>query len=105
LLAVWFFIARRVLYAIPILLGVSLVVFLLLKMVPGDAADIMIPPEAPKEVAAMIRARRANVGPDLMVLVDRFADGDYDHVAEQAFFMCGGLDDVERKWDEIQKSL
>jgi len=25
--------------------------------VPGDAADIMIPPEAPKEVAAMIRAR------------------------------------------------
>jgi peptide/nickel transport system permease protein len=53
----WFFIARRVLYAIPILFGVSLVVFLLMKMVPGDAADIMIPPEAPKEVAAMIRAR------------------------------------------------
>ncbi len=53
----WFFIARRVLYSIPILLGVSLVVFLLVKMVPGDAADIMIPPEAPKEVAAMIRAR------------------------------------------------
>jgi F-type H+-transporting ATPase subunit beta len=26
-------------------------------------------------------------------------------VAEQAFFMCGGLDDVERRWDEIQKSL
>ena len=25
--------------------------------------------------------------------------------AEQAFFMCGGLDDVERKWAEIQKSL
>jgi peptide/nickel transport system permease protein len=53
----WFFVVRRVLYAVPILLGVSLVVFLLMKMVPGDAADIMIPPEAPKEVAAMIRAR------------------------------------------------
>jgi peptide/nickel transport system permease protein len=53
----WFFIARRLLYAVPILLGVSFVVFLLMKMVPGDAADIMIPPEAPKEVAAMIRAR------------------------------------------------
>jgi F-type H+-transporting ATPase subunit beta len=26
-------------------------------------------------------------------------------VAEQAFFMCGGLDDVEKKWAEIQKSL
>ena len=30
-------------------------------------------------------------------------DGEYDHVAEQAFFMCGGLDDVDRKWAEIQK--
>ena len=36
---------------------------------------------------------------------NKIADGDYDHVAEQAFFMCGGLDDVERKWDEIQKGL
>ncbi len=35
----------------------------------------------------------------------KIADGDFDHVAEQAFFMCGGLDDVERKWAEIQKSL
>src|SRR3954449_4374788 len=35
----------------------------------------------------------------------KIADGDYDHVAEQAFFMCGGLDDVERQWDRIQKSL
>ena len=36
---------------------------------------------------------------------NKIADGDYDHVAEQAFFMCGGLDDVEKKWAEIQKSL
>jgi F-type H+-transporting ATPase subunit beta len=35
----------------------------------------------------------------------KIADGDYDHVAEQAFFMCGGLDDVERQWAEIQKNL
>ncbi len=38
--------------------------------------------------------------------VDAFAricDGEFDHVAEQAFFMCGGLDDVERKWAQIQK--
>jgi F-type H+/Na+-transporting ATPase subunit beta len=34
----------------------------------------------------------------------RICDGEFDHVAEQAFFMCGGLEDVERKWDEIQKS-
>src|SRR3954452_10010363 len=36
---------------------------------------------------------------------NKIADGEYDHVAEQAFFMCGGLDDVEKKWAEIQKSL
>ena len=31
------------------------------------------------------------------------ADGEFDHVAEQALFMCGGLEDVERNWDRIQK--
>jgi F-type H+/Na+-transporting ATPase subunit beta len=36
---------------------------------------------------------------------NKICDGEYDHVAEQAFFMCGGLDDVEKKWSEIQKSL
>ena len=35
----------------------------------------------------------------------KIADGDYDHVAEQAFYMCGGLDDVERQWADIQKNL
>ena len=35
----------------------------------------------------------------------KIADGEYDHVAEQAFFMCGGLDDVERNWADIQKNL
>jgi F-type H+-transporting ATPase subunit beta len=33
----------------------------------------------------------------------KIADGDYDNVAEQAFFMCGGLEDVERNWNRIQK--
>ncbi|RYU10038.1 F0F1 ATP synthase subunit beta [Nocardioides iriomotensis] len=42
---------------------------------------------------------------DTIEAFTKIADGDYDHVAEQAFFMCGGLDDVERKWAEIQKSL
>jgi F-type H+-transporting ATPase subunit beta len=41
---------------------------------------------------------------DTIEAFNKIADGDYDHVAEQAFFMCGGLDDVEKKWDEIQKS-
>ncbi len=42
---------------------------------------------------------------DTIEAFTKIADGDFDHVAEQAFFMCGGLDDVERKWAEIQKNL
>jgi F-type H+-transporting ATPase subunit beta len=36
---------------------------------------------------------------------NKICDGELDHVAEQAFFMCGGLEDVEKKWSEIEKSL
>jgi F-type H+-transporting ATPase subunit beta len=42
---------------------------------------------------------------DTIEAFTKIADGDYDHVAEQAFYMCGGLDDVERQWAEIQKNL
>src|SRR5690242_1254071 len=42
---------------------------------------------------------------DTIEAFTKIADGEYDHVAEQAFFMCGGLDDVERQWAEIQKNL
>jgi F-type H+/Na+-transporting ATPase subunit beta len=35
----------------------------------------------------------------------KIADGDYDNVAEQAFFNVGSLDDVDQKWSEIQKEL
>src|SRR6188508_1550704 len=42
---------------------------------------------------------------DTIEAFNKIADGEYDHVAEQAFFMCGGLDDVEKKWAEIQKSV
>jgi F-type H+-transporting ATPase subunit beta len=42
---------------------------------------------------------------DTIEAFTKVADGEYDHVAEQAFYMCGGLDDVERQWAEIQKNL
>src|SRR5690625_1437948 len=32
----------------------------------------------------------------------RIADGDYDHVPEQAFFNIGGIEDLERNWAKIQ---
>lgn len=33
----------------------------------------------------------------------KIAQGDYDHVPEQAFFMCGGLDDLERNYRKLTK--
>ncbi|GAA3233113.1 F0F1 ATP synthase subunit beta [Actinocorallia longicatena] len=30
-------------------------------------------------------------------------EGKYDHIPEQAFFMCGGIDDVEKKAKQLQK--
>src|SRR6202167_3536628 len=32
------------------------------------------------------------------------AEGKYDHFPEQAFFMCGGIEDVEKKAKELEKS-
>jgi F-type H+/Na+-transporting ATPase subunit beta len=31
-------------------------------------------------------------------------DGEVDHIAEQAFFNVGGMEDVERRWSELQKN-
>jgi F-type H+-transporting ATPase subunit beta len=33
----------------------------------------------------------------------KISEGDYDHYPEQAFFMCGGLEDLERKAKELMK--
>ncbi len=33
----------------------------------------------------------------------RIADGYYDQVPEQAFYNIGGIDDLERKWHELEK--
>src|SRR5215211_2582607 len=32
-------------------------------------------------------------------------DGEVDHIAEQAFFNVGGMEDVDRRWSELQKEL
>src|SRR5690606_22080911 len=41
---------------------------------------------------------------DTIEAITKVADGEYDHGPEQAFFMCGGLDDVERQAAELEKS-
>ena len=55
----WAYVVRRLLYAVPILLGVSMLVFALIHLAPGDVVDILVPPEVPKEVADLLRARFA----------------------------------------------
>ncbi|MDO8108269.1 F0F1 ATP synthase subunit beta [Isoptericola sp. b441] len=35
----------------------------------------------------------------------KIADGEFDHIAEQAFFNIGGLEDLEKNWDRIRKEL
>jgi peptide/nickel transport system permease protein len=47
---------RRLFHAIPILLGVSLLVFSLVQIAPGDPIDILIPGEASKEASDRLRA-------------------------------------------------
>src|SRR5690606_7872645 len=43
----------------PILLGVTMLVFALIHLAPGDVVDILVPPEVPKEIADDLRARFA----------------------------------------------
>jgi F-type H+/Na+-transporting ATPase subunit beta len=33
----------------------------------------------------------------------KISQGEYDHMPEQAFFMCGGIDDLERNYRELTK--
>jgi peptide/nickel transport system permease protein len=55
----WAYTLRRLLYAVPILLGVSMLVFALIHLAPGDVVDLLVPPEVPREVADSLRARFA----------------------------------------------
>lgn len=50
------FAARRLLLAIPVLLGVSLVVFILVHLAPGNPIDMLLPPEASARVIAQVKA-------------------------------------------------
>ncbi|RUZ71180.1 ABC transporter permease [Mesorhizobium sp. M7A.F.Ca.US.006.01.1.1] len=50
------FIVARLMHAVPILVGVSLVGFLLMHLMPGNAKDFLIPAEASPRLAAQISA-------------------------------------------------
>ncbi len=47
---------RRIAYAIPIALAVSLFCFLLVHIAPGDPINAILPPDAPADVVAQVKA-------------------------------------------------
>ena len=49
------FIIKRVLMLIPVIIGVSLIVFLLMKLTPGDPAQIMLGPQASHDSIMQLR--------------------------------------------------
>jgi peptide/nickel transport system permease protein len=50
------YLLRRLILLVPVLLGVSVVVFLVLHLAPGDPAEIMLGPQATQEDVARLRA-------------------------------------------------
>jgi peptide/nickel transport system permease protein len=53
---VWVYALRRLLMTIPILLGVTVICFALVKLAPGDPVQNLVRPETPPEEIAKLRA-------------------------------------------------
>ena len=49
------YVARRIVYVIPIVISVALVCFLLVHITPGDPLVAVLPPDASQELAAQLR--------------------------------------------------
>lgn len=49
------YIVRRILYVIPIALGVTVFVFLLVHIAPGDPLSAVVPPDAPAETVELLK--------------------------------------------------
>jgi len=52
---VWRYVLKRVLLALPVLVGVSVVVFVAIRLIPGDPAQLMAGQAATQEVVQQIR--------------------------------------------------
>src|SRR5258708_15232819 len=46
---------RRLLYLVPVAFGVSLLVFALVHLAPGDPISAIVPPDAPQEVVDKLK--------------------------------------------------
>ena len=50
------YIGRRLLQLIPVLLGMTFIVFLIIRAIPGDPAQVILGQQATKEAVAALRA-------------------------------------------------
>ncbi|MBI2247011.1 MAG: ABC transporter permease [Armatimonadetes bacterium] len=60
------YLAKRIMLAFPVLLGVSVVVFVMIRLIPGDPAELMAGQAATEEV---VRGIRESLGLDRPVIV------------------------------------
>ncbi|MDB5379975.1 MAG: transporter permease [Rubritepida sp.] len=51
----FFYLLRRLLYAVPIALAVGFVCFMLVQIAPGDPINAIVPPDAPQDVVDQVR--------------------------------------------------
>ncbi len=51
------FVLRRPLQLVPVLIGISLITFILVQLMPGDPVRVMLGPRASEEAIAAVRAR------------------------------------------------
>src|SRR6516225_4603549 len=65
------YIARRLVLAVPVLLGVSVLVFLILHLTPGDPALVVAGPDAPPDVVRAV-ARSLGLDQPLYVQYGRY---------------------------------
>jgi peptide/nickel transport system permease protein len=45
----WFYAAQRILYAVPIAIGVTVICFCLVFLAPGDPIQMLLPPDASQQ--------------------------------------------------------
>lgn len=58
--------AKRILMLIPTIIGITLFIYLIMSLVPGDPAELLSPPEA---TAEEVEALRVELGLDKPILV------------------------------------
>jgi len=61
--SIWAYAARRILFLIPLLLGLSIIMFLIVHLAPGDPVTAMLGPQAPS-TPEFLEQTRKNLGLD-----------------------------------------